>query len=118
MKPEIQPDSDPLLRQALHEWVVKDPLPPRFRERVWQRIAREEGPATGSLWSQFVNWVEQALARPSLAVSYVTVLLVAGLLAGHWQAQRDSARMTQELGARYVQLLDPYQMPARAASGE
>ena len=49
------------------------------------------------------------MMRPSLAISYVTVLLLGGLLAGYWHAQVDNARATQELGARYVQMMAPYQ---------
>ena len=51
------------------------------------------------------------LTRPRLAVGYVAVLLAAGLLAGFWQAQLAKTRMAETLSARYVQMLDPYQMP-------
>jgi hypothetical protein len=46
-----------------------------------------------------------------LAASYVTVLLLTGLAAGYWQARVDNARTSEQLGARYVQMMDPYRAP-------
>src|SRR5512140_383756 len=111
MRPENLSESDPLLRQALGEWQVREALPPRFGERVWQRIARLETEAPGTLWAQLLDRIGAAMVRPSLAVSYVTVLLLVGLMAGYWQARVDNARVSRELGARYVQMMTPYQTP-------
>ena|SRR2546430_2613967 len=109
MKPENSTNPDGVLRSALREWKLTDPLPPRFHEQVWQRIARAEAQAVPGLWRQFSNWLANAMARPSLAVSYVTILLLTGLLAGYWHGRADSARATESLGTRYVQMIDPYQ---------
>ena len=111
MTPENSTENDPGLRKVLREWEVKEPLPPRFREQVWQRIARREASPSGPLWLMLANWIGGLFARSSLAVSYVTVLLAAGLLAGYLHARADTTRMSEELGARYVQMLDPYQGP-------
>jgi hypothetical protein len=100
--------ADPLLEKVLREWEVKDPLPPRFGDQVWQRIAREEAQGPAEPWWGLIDWVGRALARPSLAVSYIAVLLVAGVLAGYWQARSASERAAEELGARYVQMMAPY----------
>jgi hypothetical protein len=113
MTPENSTENDPNLRKVLREWEVKEPLPPRFREHVWQRIARREASPSESPWVLIANWVGGLFARPSLAVSYVTVLLAAGMLAGYLHARADTTRMSEELGARYVQMLDPYQGPHR-----
>ncbi len=113
MKPENPIDNDQALHRALREWELKDSLPPRFRERVWQRIARADAPAPEAPWTHVAHWLGRALARPALALSYVTVLLVAGLLAGYWQAQAERARTLESLSARYVQVVDPYQAPRR-----
>lgn len=86
-------------------------MPPRFREQVWQRIAREEAQGPANLWTGFLAWVGQTMARPSLAVGYVTVLLAVGLTAGYWRARVDNAQTSDQLGARYVQMMDPYRMP-------
>ena len=56
------------------------PLAPRFDEQVWQRIARAEETAA-TPWILFRNWMAEAFARPAMAVGYVTVLLLAGLIA-------------------------------------
>jgi hypothetical protein len=111
MKQENSTENDALLSKTLRQWEIKDSLPPRFREQVWQRIARREAQAPESLWIPLANWVAGLMARPSLAVSYVTLLLLTGLFAGYLHARADSARMSEQLGARYVQMLDPYQGP-------
>jgi hypothetical protein len=49
------------------------------------------------------------LARPSMAVGYVALLLFTGLLAGYWQARAEQSHTLEDLGARYVQMMDPYQ---------
>src|SRR5215207_11588656 len=102
MKPERLPDSDPVLDQALRTWSISDRLPPRFRERVWQKIACQEAQIPASIWVQVKNWVGQTLARPSLAVSYVTLLLFTGLGAGYWQARTERAHTYEQMGSRYV----------------
>ena len=109
MKPENPSESDPLLRQALSEWQVKETLPPRFGEQVWQRIAREEAEPPRTVWAELLTRIQGALTRPSLAVGYVTVLLLAGLLAGYRQAQVDNARVSHQLGAGYVQMMTSYE---------
>jgi len=101
MKPEN-------LHRALREWEIHDRLPPRFQERVWQRIAREEAQTLINPWSLFSNWLGQLLARPSMAVSYLVLLLFSGLLAGYWQARVEQTHTLEQLGSRYVQMLDPY----------
>jgi hypothetical protein len=108
-----QTESDAALNAVLRDWRVNAALPPRFQEQVWQRIARQETPTTATPWALLVSWVEQTLARPALAASYVTVLLLAGLATGYWQARLEGARTSAELGSRYVQMVDPYQQPRR-----
>jgi len=96
-----------MLQRALCVWEIKDPLPPRFEEQVWQRIARAETQAP-ALWALLSSWISRALARPRLAASYVAVLLLMGLLAGYWQAQMEKNRTMESLSSRYVGLIDPY----------
>ncbi len=112
MKPENPSESDPLLHQALGEWQMRETLPPRFGEKVWQRIAREEAEPPQTQWADLLNHIQVALLRPSLAVSYVALLLLAGLLAGYWQAQADNARVSHQLGAGYVQMMTSYEAMA------
>jgi|SRR5215471_7744475 len=110
MKQREQNEPDRWLDNALLAWEVKNPLPPRFREQVWRRIERAEALGPAGLWPGLVRWLNQTLARPSVALSYVTVLLLAGVLAGLLQARVEKTRTVEELSSRYVQVLDPYQM--------
>ena len=111
MKAHNSEGDDRRLSELLQGWQVKESLPPRFGERVWQRISRIETAEPASLWSQLAGWFDQVMMRPSLAVSYVTVLLAVGLAAGYWHARLDNAQMADQLGTRYVQMMDPYRMP-------
>jgi hypothetical protein len=107
MRPENSGESDLGLRNALHQWRITEPLPPRFGERVWVRITQGEAQGKGAIGRGLWRRVCRAMARPSLAASYVTVLLMAGLAAGYWHAKLDTAHLSQQLGDRYVQLMDP-----------
>ena len=104
-------ENDEPLRQLLREWVVDITLPPRFQEQVWRRIAHSEAEAKPSLRQAFTHWLETTFNRPALAVSYVAVLLIAGLTTGYVQAQDKSARAESQWRSLYVQSVDPYQAP-------
>jgi len=56
--------------------------------------------------------MEVALPQPKFAYSYVAALLLLGIVAGSWAAQRETSRLDAVLGSRYVQSIDPYQKPA------
>lgn len=104
-------ENDEPLRQLLREWVVEIKLPPRFQEKVWRRIAHREEEAKPSLRQALSHWLESVFKRPALAVSYVAVLLAAGLTTGYVQAQEKSARAESQWRTLYVQSVDPYQAP-------
>jgi len=108
--PKNPTENDNALSQVLREWKTDAPLPPRFHEQVWQRIASEEIPAISPM--QFLrNWFAQLALRPAFATVYATLLLLIGLTAGWWQGRANSERVSESLGSRYVQMVDPYQMP-------
>ena len=113
MKPESE-NPEPL-RKLMREWQVNEPLPPRFQEGVWRRIQQAEATpvTTTTLWSDFRSWLATVTPRPAFAVAYLSVLLVAGMAAGYWQARQNTAHLDNELGTRYVQSVDPYQKPPR-----
>jgi len=113
MNPQNSPEENGALSKLLREWKVETPLPPRFEDNVWQRIAREELPALAGFWTQLAHWIGSALARPSLAAGYVALPLAAGLLAGYCQARAEKAHALETLSSRYVQMVDPYQAPRR-----
>jgi hypothetical protein len=111
MKTNGSNEDDAPLRAVLREWKESTPLPPRFQEQVWRRIERSEAPAvaTLSVSSVLMNWIATMLPRPALAAAYMAVLLAIGATAGWTQARQETARVSDELGARYVRSVDPYQ---------
>ena len=113
MKTPPQNNPESALDSALREWKVHEPLPPRFSERVWRRLDREQAQVAFPAWSRFSTWLAGVMSRPALALGCVAVFLVLGLSAGYWRAQEQNARASQELGARYVRMMDPYQHPGR-----
>ena len=89
-------------------------LSPGFQEAVWQRIERAEralAPVAPSAWAVISHWIGTMLPRPALAASYVAILLAIGVTAGWAQAHQETTRVKNELGERYVRVLDPYQTP-------
>ncbi len=103
--------SDQALSQVLREWKVESSLPPRFQEEVWRRIERAEAQVRVPVWVLLWQRVAAVLTRPTPAISYVAVLLLAGLLAGYWQARVTRAQVDEQMGARYVQLVSSFQAP-------
>jgi len=108
MKINPEENQDPLAR-SLREWCVSAPLPLRFQEKVWRRVAdaAREDKAAG-WWTVLQNWFQLTFSRPAIAVAYALLLLFLGSGAGYWQARQKSALIEQTLGTRYVQSVDPY----------
>lgn len=113
MKSERPSEDYESLRMLMREWTVTTPLPPRFQEGVWRRIERAQAtePVTPSMWAALIHWIDTVLPRPALASAYVAVLLAIGVTAGWAQARQETARIRDELGQRYVRVLDPYLAP-------
>jgi hypothetical protein len=108
MKTNQPGNHDDPLHKVLQEWHPDVSLPPRFQEQVWRRIERAQAP---SVWAAVSHWIETVLPRPALAASYVAMLLVVGVTAGWAQAHLETTHVRDELGQRYVRVLDPYQTP-------
>ncbi len=109
MKPIDPNDTNDRLGRVLQQWKVDAALPPRFQDDVWRRIKLGEARGVFSWWRDWVQLLEAAFRRPALAISYVAVLVLAGLSIGFAQARLASAHTDAALGARYVQSVDPYQ---------
>ena len=110
MKENEPAGKDEALSKLLSAWKPDAQMPPRFQEAVWRRI-ETDADLKVSLWQTLRARVEAAFARPALAAAYVAVLLAAGVSVGYWRAEDRSAEVQSELRARYVQNVDPYQMP-------
>jgi hypothetical protein len=111
MKDNPQFEKDEALSRLLHTWKPEAQLPPRFQQSVWQRIERFEVTAKARIWQLLASRIEAAFARPALAAAYVALLLFAGIGAGYWHAEGRAAQAQSDLRERYVQSVDPYQMP-------
>jgi len=101
-------DPDPALSRLLREWQPQAELPPRFQDRVWERVAGEERPAVSNLWAAFRDWLDTRFRRPVVALGYVAVLMSIGLGVGHWHGRADAAQLQDELKARYLQQVNPF----------
>ena len=111
MKTDQPGNEEQALRKVLQQWRAEASLPPGFQEHVWRRIERTQAPAAPPVWAAISRWIEMLLPRPALTASYVAGLLTIGVTAGWAQAHETSARVKNELGQRYVRVLDPYQAP-------
>jgi hypothetical protein len=112
MKPNQEPEDARSLNKVLGQWVVDAPLPPRFQDRVWQRIERAETRPATPFRTSLARFVEAILPRPRFAYSCAAILLVLGTVAGAWAAQAQNTRTQASLGSRYLQSIDPYQAPS------
>ena len=111
MKSTDSDHHDEPLCKVLRGWRIDAALPPRFQEDVWHRIERGPGSTPTSLRAIIAHWIGSLLPRPALAVSYVTVLVAVGVTAGWAQSHHETARVKDDLGQRYVRVLDPYLAP-------
>lgn len=107
---ENTPKPDPL-DQTLKSWNVSAPLPPRFQENVWNRIAALDKSPAVSFRRELEQRLAAAFLRPAFASAYLVLLLAAGLGTGYWQARAKTAHLDKAFAARYVQAVDPYQTP-------
>ena len=106
------PEDDDVLGKVLGQWTVETPLPPRFQEQVWKRIAKTQVHPEPLALAGLRRLIEAVLPRPSFAYAYLAVLLATGVAAGSWAAQAKSSRLDSELSMRYVQSIDPYRAGA------
>jgi len=105
----MNPAEDESLRKLLGEWKIAEPLPPRFKEQVWRRVAQTAGTTTArELWEVWQGWLESLFARKAVALAYLTILLGVGLTTGYVNGHAREQRGHAQLAARYIQSIDPY----------
>jgi hypothetical protein len=112
MNADSERDKDPV-RQALREWRIKAPVPPRFQEQVWRCIEKQESMAPHGYWLGLQRLAAQLFARRAWVTGYVGVALVAGLSLGYWRADEQVGSLNARLGHQYIQSVDPYQKTGR-----
>ena len=111
MKENDPAGKDEALSKLLRSCKTESSLPARFQETVWQRIERADTGVTIPVWHLLIARLEAAFSRPAFSAAYIAVLLFAGLGAGYWHAEGKTTQAASELRTRYVQAVDPYQMP-------
>jgi hypothetical protein len=109
MKDNQNNPDDRKLHSLLRKWNPDTPLPPRFRDNVWNRIEAQRPVCSPPLWALMLDWLKSSFPRPALARAYVMVLLLIGLAGGWVQAQHRNAKINGELETRYLQSIDPNQ---------
>ncbi len=111
MKPEHPSDDDKRLHELLQDWRVEAPLPPRFQEGVWRKIARADAAAPSGWrrgWDELIAGWTALLRRPVGAVAYLSALLLVGTVLGYWQSDRFGDQKEMAWRAAYVQSVYPY----------
>jgi hypothetical protein len=111
-KHQTADDGDNKLDRILKSWEISAPLPPRFKENVWEAIARADSRPASMFSSTWMRLLEVVLPRPKVAISFAAILLVAGAAAGHLAAESQNSRLESDLGARYVQTISPFHTAA------
>jgi len=104
----MKPGDDKDLHAVFSRWKVDLPLPPNLRENVWRRVAEVES----SRWA-FLDlgrtWLGMAFSRRSFIVSYVSGLVMLGLLAGLWHGRSQQRQVQTLLAERYIQTVASHQ---------
>jgi hypothetical protein len=97
--------NDPHLTSLLRGSRVAPPLPPRFQENVWRRIADvEAGETANSGLDGLMAW----LLRPQLAFAGLAALILLGAFLG----MRDGSLLAkQNARARYIASVAPNTVP-------
>ena len=106
-----QDSKDDALSNVLRDWRTDAMLPPGFQQGVWRIIDQKKCVPRFSPMEFLHLWLTGFVSRPAVAAAYVGALIFVGFTAGWSQGQRDSTRLQGELASRYVQSLDPYQVP-------
>ncbi|NJM55506.1 MAG: hypothetical protein HC841_05980 [Verrucomicrobiae bacterium] len=109
MNPNPPPD-DPALNRLLRQWMPAAPLPPRFQERVWQRI--EHAGDVVPLWCFLRDWLVRQFARQVAVAGYLGAVVVLGAAVGWVQGRVETHRITVSLQERYAHAVDPYHVAA------
>ena len=109
MPPEPNKPGD--LHTLLHRWKIDATLSPGFQNRVWSKISQPEQSHRSRFWQGFIRYLDLTFARPWPAFSCVASLVALGAVLGFVRAENKTFDAKAELAARYVQSVDPYQMP-------
>lgn len=106
--PMNESNKDLRLRKLLHELPGNVPLPPRFQEHVWQRIATAERAVGAKSAFSLTVWLDQFFCRPAFATACIVALLGAGTATGYFAGGRESVRLESQFSQHYAASINPY----------
>ena len=107
----MKPGNNEPLGRWLQTWRVSASPSANFQARVWKRIRSAEMEEGTSLWRLLRGTVEHLFAQPAASVCYVVLLSVLGVGVGYVHGETKAAEMRSGLTQRYLQSIDPYQVP-------
>ena len=104
--PMNESGDDLKLRKLLRKSRGVESLPPRFQERVWQRIESAESTAVRTF--SLTEWLGALFARPAVAPLFVAVLVVIGVSTGYLLGGHKAARWDAQLSSGYIASITAY----------
>lgn len=100
---------DPL-DDFLRAWNVDTPLPPRFQERVWGRISREEAKQASGIsgwWVALASLIARVLRQPVGATAYLSAFLLTGAALGYWGSEHYGQQTEAAWRTAYLNSVTP-----------
>ena len=107
----MKPGNNEPLDRLLQNWRVSANPSANFQARVWKRIRSEQMEKETSLWLLLRGTLEHLFAQPAASFFSVLLLSVLGVGAGYVHGETKAAEMRSGLAQRYLQSIDPYQVP-------
>ena len=112
-KQRPNPEGDPL-DKILRLWNVDAALPPRFQDRVWSRIHRQEEARIQSVsrwWASLAGWLTRVLGQPLGATAYVSAFLLTGGFLGYWGSEHYAHNTEAAWRTAYLYSVTPTLVP-------
>lgn len=104
---------DPL-DDLLDRWQPARDQIPDLRGEIRREIARQRQDERTTWWSK----LEQAFARPSLAITFVAACVLLGLFLAEARVSRQHEMYGTQVARSYVQLIDPLLSAEPLSAGE
>lgn len=106
--PTPRESPDPELSRLLQAWRQPKEPAPGFSDAVWRRLRTSAHTTSPSPWSLLLGWIDDRLRVRFALPACLTVLLLAGVVAGSLHGRASSIALTASLQGRYVQSIDPF----------
>ena len=101
---EMKSKPDPI-DELLDSWEIEQIEHPRLSQRVWSRVASEDGESP--VLPGFFKLVQSILGRPIYAAAFVVGCVLFGLLLAEVRVSQQHAQRGAQLAESYKQVIDP-----------